>query len=236
MKTIITLLIGLLASTSLFAQGLPNERHIIISGHGYVERMPDYVEIQLSINKTSPNLKTSKDIVDRITQQTLDAALANGVATEDIGASKIHAQPDFEWADGKRQYLGEKISRSVTLTLRDLSRYSALVQAVINADVSRLHGTQLKFNDRSAIEYEAMELAISDAKKKAEVIAQQFGAELGEVYKISETAISDGTYSRSHQYEMEVGMVSSSGSGKRAELKIKKQRVDEAVFVVFLLE
>ncbi|WP_101760528.1 SIMPL domain-containing protein [Oceanicoccus sp. KOV_DT_Chl] len=232
MKMLITVIVGVLLTSKIMAQGLPGQEHIIISGSGYVERMPDFAEINLSVNKTSETLKSSKDYVDIITQQVLDAAVATGVAPEDIGASKIHAQPSYKWVKDERKYLGERVSRSVTLVLRDLTQYSVLVQAVIDAGITELDGVQLRFNDRNAIEREAMKLAIDDARKKAEVIAQQFSSKVGSVYKISETAIDDGTYYRSQHYAM---MADVGQSGRRAALKIRKQRVDESVFVVFLL-
>ncbi len=235
MKRLMAILVIVLLNNQLLAQGLNEKEHIIISGSGYVERMPDYAEINLSINKTSESLKSSKEYVDNITQKILDAALAIGIAADDIGASKIHAQADYKWMNGEREYLGESVSRSVTLVLKDLSKYSLMVQAVIDAGVTGLDNVRLRFNDRNTISREAMKIAIDDAKKKAEVIAMQFGAKVGGVYKISESAIDDGTYYRSQHYAM-MAEISQPNVGAQATLKIRKQRVDESIFVVFLLE
>lgn len=233
MKLLIIVIMGLLFHNQSMAQGLPEKPHIIISGRGFVERMPDYAEIDLSVYKTTDTLKSSKDYVDKITQQVLDCALVLGVNFKDIKASKIHAQPNYQWAKDEQKYLGEKVSRSVTLVLRDLDQYSALVQALIDAGVTELDSVQLMFNDRNAIAREAMKIAIDDARKKAEVIALQFGVGVGEVYKVSEKAIDDGGYYRSERYTMVADMAR---PGKSAALKINKQRLSESIFVVFLLK
>ncbi len=233
MKSLITLAILMLLSSNLQAQGFPEEKHIIVSGSGFIEHMPDYAEVYLTTTKTSETLKISKENVDSITQKVLDAALSIGIKPEDIGASKIHAEPHYKWIDNDRKYLGERVSRSITLILRDLSQYSPLIQAVINAGVTELDGVQFKFNDRNALKREAMQYAIIDAKKKAEVIARQFGSKVNDVYKISEKSIDDESYYRSHQYAMlaDVAMPT-----RKAELKVRKQRIDESIYAVFILK
>ncbi len=218
---------------SLQAQGLPSHEHIIISGSGFVKAMPDYIRIELTVRKTSKTLKLSKDYVDKITQQLIAAALERGVVDEDIGASKIQARPEYKWIKDENKYLGEKVSRSITLLLRDMSQYSALVQAIIDAGVTTLDGVQLQFSDRDKLERESMALAIQNAKAKAKVIADQFGANLGEVYKISEAPINDIRY---YQADVSAMRVELSAGGDRAEFKIRKQRVIESVYVVFYLE
>ncbi len=232
MRSLVIFVFIVFISGNVVAQGLPEEKHIIISGSGYVERMPDYAEINLSVSKTSETLKQSKDYVDKITQQIIDAAIANDISPDDIGASKIYAEPHYKWAREERKYLGERVRRSITLVLRNLSQYSVLVQALIDAEVTELEGIQLLFSDRSMHEREAMTMAIADAKKRAAVIASQFGTTLGGVYKISEAEINDHRYYQAEQYAM---LASVADGGRRAELKIRKQRVSESVYVVFLL-
>ena len=228
------LLIGLSAlAINCFAQDLPDREHIIVSGHGYVEEMPDFAEISLTVAKTSKTLKESKDYVDSITQNIFDAVLKHKVDNEDISASKIYASPHYEWGRDEKKYLGERVRRTIKVTLRDLDSYSALVQAIIDAGVTELDGVQLKFEDRDTLEREAMKVAIEDAKKNGESIAKQFGASIDGVFRISESSIDDR---RHYAYKAEMALADVRAPGQRAELKIAKQRVDESVYVVFYLE
>ena len=232
MKTIVSIAFLYLLVSGLSAQELPNREHIIVSGHGYVEHMPDYAEIHLTISKTSETLKTSKDFVDKRTKLVLRYATDLGIEPEDISASKILAYPKYEWRRDEHKYLGQMVSRSITLYLRNLNQYPDLIQVLIDAGVTEIDGIQLRFRDQDAIQSEAMEVAIMNAKNKAKTIASQFGASIGKVLKVSEFAIDDADFYQDRQYAMSADVA----RPESPSLKIRKQRVNETVFVIFTLE
>src|SRR5690606_21133677 len=136
MKHIPALALLLLSAPALAGSGLPDERHIIVNGHGYVEAVPDIAILHLSIDATAESLLQAKDTVDRNTDLAVKAALKLGVKQDDIAASDIHASPQYDWQPAGRVYRGEQVSRTVDITLRDVSRYGQLVHALIKAGIS----------------------------------------------------------------------------------------------------
>lgn len=224
----------ILPLTSL-ANGLPDARHIEVSGTGYIEALPDYVEISLSVAETASTLEAAKKAVDVRTRSVLEAATAGGVREEDIDASLISAQPEFEYANRGRVYKGERVNRSVTLKLRNLDRYSELVQKLTGSGITRLERISLHHSKISELQGEAMKVAIADAKARAEIIAAEFGASVGAVYKISAQASGPAPVYRRGIAGAAAMSVESEQADQGAGLKIAKQKIHQSIYAVFTL-
>ncbi|GMG88443.1 SIMPL domain-containing protein [Biformimicrobium ophioploci] len=237
MKNAFRLLLAALFLLPLFAlaNGLPDARHIQVSGTAYVEALPDYVEISLSISETASTLEEARKAVDVRTRSVLEAAASGGVLEEDIDASLISAQPEYEYANRGRVYKGERVNRSVTLRLRDLERYSELVQKLTGSGITRLEGISLHHSKISELKSEAMKLAIADAKTRAEIIAAEFGASVGAVYGISAQASGPSPVFRGGIAGAAAMSAESAQADQGAGLKIAKQKIHQSIYAVFTL-
>lgn len=222
--------IGLLLSASAFAAGLPDARHIIVTGQGHVEAVPDIATLHLSVETTDPSLAEAKNRVDTVTGRVIEAARALGIREEDIGASDIHANPQYEWRQGERSYRGERVSRNIRITLRNIDRYGKLVHRVIEAGVSRISHIELDFSDRDKLESQALQKAIVAARRKAGVIAKSFEARLGEVYQIDEAPAP----SPPEPYAERLQADTTPDGGD--SLKVGKQKIQREIRAVFYLE
>jgi hypothetical protein len=73
----------------------------------------------------------------------------------------------------------------VNVTVRDLSTLSEVLSAVVDAGANNIYGINFNVENRDEAVAEARQLAIQDAKAKAEAIAEEAGVSLGEVINIS---------------------------------------------------
>src|SRR6185312_7575537 len=133
--------------------------------------------------------------VEARTAKVLDAARKAGIVDKDIDAPSVSVYPEygcesaaFSSASGGcvRKITGQHVSRSVTLTLRDLSRYGELANALFKAGVTDLGNMDMDRSDRRALEQKARALAVADAHDQAAGLAQSAGVTLGAVYSIAE--------------------------------------------------
>jgi uncharacterized protein len=77
------------------------------------------------------------------------------------------------------------LRNTVNVTVRDLSSLGEVLNAVVEAGANSIYGITFSVEDRSAAVAEARDLAIADAKAKAEAIAASAGVQLGEIISIS---------------------------------------------------
>lgn len=223
------ILVSLSFANSAFAQlPLPNKPHIVVEGKGQLTQIPDIAIVRFEIDATRGSLSDAKQIVDTGIAKAIKAAQASGIVEDDINASKIQAQPQYQWREKNRQYMGERVSRQVELTLRDTQRYNELVEALLKAGVSRLQNTTLTFSQLDQLEQQALMLALDDAKQKAQLMAKHLDSDIDGVFQIAPVG------DRARVYGME--MRAADAGMAKAKLKVAKQQIEQKIRVVFFLK
>ncbi len=206
---------------------LPDRPHLVVEGRGEVEQVPDRVTLQLEVFATADSFSAAKREVDAIVAKAIEGAKQQGVDRDDIDASKVHASPQYEWNNQKREYKGEQVRRQLAITLNRPDNYNDLVEALLAAGVSRLQNVTFDFSNREALEAKALRKALDHARQQAQVIADQLNTELGAIFQVA--PVTDGPVV--HHLEM----AAARSDTKSAPLELSKQRVQQQVRVVFLL-
>ena len=164
----------------------PEQDHISVVGVGEIEQEPDQAIVNVSINAKQPNLPEAKKLADDKYRRVL--AVLNKLAIDEkhIKATRVSAQPEYEWSNNKQIYQGERVSRSLSITVNDLEKVSPLMQALVENGVSTIDAINTGFQDPKALQEKALAAAADDAKTKAKFLAERLGRSLGSAYLISE--------------------------------------------------
>lgn len=229
MRIIRLLLLGLIAVTApVYAADwpLPSAPHIVVTGQGKIEAVPDIINLSMDINNTADHYAAAKDTVDRVVGKAVQAALAHGVQEANINASKVQATPQYDWQDGNRVYKGEQVSRQITMVLTQADQYNDLVNALLASGISRLGAVTFTFSQQSQLETQALQNALDNAKQKAQTIASHLGITLGPVIEVA--PVGQAAYPRA-------GMLSVARADESVALNPGKQPIKQQVRVVFLL-
>lgn len=211
-----------------------DDRYIDVTGQGEIEAYPDYLQLNLTVSDTQPTAKAAKAKVDSAINNVLAISKKLGIKEDDIDAAHISNQPVYEYdysaSRNKREYKGEQVSRNVSLTLRDMEQYSALVHELLQNSLVKIHNTELLFNDRAALEQQAMTLALTNARNKARNMAKALDNKLGKVLRIEERG--NGAQP---MYEMRAMSMAKSDSAP-APMLIQKQSINASAGVRFELK
>jgi len=193
----VTLCIGSSASAQPIFVPDPTPR-VSVSGLGTVEVAPDLAKVTLGVYILDPNLRQAKQAVDKSVGRLLDLAESQGIQPTDVSSSAPNIDPSYSEADTP-EFIGYEVTRSVNVTIRDLSRLDQLIDTAIEVGANREFSVRLESSKIHEIEAEAMALAIEDAKAKARQLAEGFGAKLGAVrYVGPKTSSSSTTYSAAY--------------------------------------
>jgi uncharacterized protein YggE len=185
---LLCLLVPCLAS----ADGLPRDPWIQVGGHGALQVVPDMASVALMIEKTGKDAKTARADVEARAAKVIALARKLGIADKDIDAPSVAVYPEFECVSSSlssggctNRLVGQRVTRSIMLTLRDLDRYSELVDGLFQAGVDDLGNLVPDRSDRAALQQKALALAVADAHDQATGLAKSAGVTLGAVYSIS---------------------------------------------------
>ena len=187
MQKILLIAVALLVPITACAHELtPEQDHISVIGVGEVEQEPDQATLNISINARQPTLVAAKQEADQRYSSVLEVIKEAGIDKKQVRATRINAQPEYEWRSNKRVYKGELVFRSLRVTINDLDRVSPLMQALVENGVSTIDGLDTGFKDPKALQKKALAAAADDAKAKAKFLAERLGRNLGAAYKITE--------------------------------------------------
>lgn len=230
-------LIFLLPGLSLGAIADNPPPTINVNATANVEVMPDYINVQINIEKMKKTKAEAKTEVDRITQQVLDAAKKLAIKDKHIQASEIFARPEYQWKpDNKRVLIGEVVNRNISIKLYELGSYSALAAELMKLDITNFSQNGFGYDNIEQHQNQALVKALAKAKEKAQLIAGNLGLTLGKAYQVSESGgdfpMPMPMYAKGMRAEM---AMMDAGAPQEAPLEVKAQTVTANVNVVFLI-
>lgn len=169
------LIVSQLAATQAFAQ----VDGIHVTGRGVVYAEPDMARLTLQVTREGQDAAALKDNLDDVTRDVLKLTRSLDIAREDVTAAVVNIQPRYRRGSGPSVIDGVRASRTISIVLRDLDRYGALMNGSLKIGVNSISGTQLDSSERENLERQALELAMTNARRQAEHVAQGFGVRSG---------------------------------------------------------
>jgi uncharacterized protein YggE len=157
---------------------------IHVSGHGSVEVEPDMGHVQLHVRREGQNAAELGKELDLVVRAVLELTRDLGIARRDVTAAAISINPRHRRRNNETVVDGLVATRTIALKLRDLDRFSALMNRALAAGVNNVDPMRLDTSRREALENQALELAMNDAKAEAERVAEGFAIALGPVIDV----------------------------------------------------
>jgi len=183
------LILGLLAAcVSTQAPASPeNVRSMSVSGTGRVTVVPDIASINIGVRTEAENVKDALDGNTAQANAIADELKGMGVEEKDIQTSNFNVYPSERYDPMTGQVEGRYfvVENTVNVTVRNLSSLGEVLSAVVEAGANNIYGISFDVEDRDAAVAEARQLAIQDAKAKAEAIAKDAGVKLGDLININ---------------------------------------------------
>lgn len=184
----ISMIVLLMFAACVSAQtGLPNTRHVVVTGTAKLEAKPDTAVLHLSLSSTQKeSAQAKKDVDDRV-----NAFLAGmgdyDINTENVSASSISTRPNYDYINNQRRLSGYTANRTLKVTLQDLEKLNALMDFALSVKINQINNIEFKSSKAEDLEKEVTALAVKDARERARALAKAFDISLGRVYSINST-------------------------------------------------
>jgi uncharacterized protein YggE len=172
-------------------QSVDSASTVTVTGVGHVAVVPDQLGFQLSVSVLRDDLDQAMNDGSTSMQSVVDALKAAGVADKDVQTTDVSLYPEYSHQRGQPRTLrGYRVNQTVSVTVEDLTKGSAVVGAALAAGGSgvSLDGLQLQVGDPDGSLEPARSDAFDQAKAKAQEYADHAGRELGDVVRISEVS------------------------------------------------
>lgn len=161
-------------------------RTLNVTGQGVVYLAPDIAYINIGIHTENPSASDAVAENNLQTQQVIETLRKNGIDPKDIQTSNFSIFLNYNYTpEGTRGDAFYVVENTVLVTVRDLSKIGALLDAAVKSGANNIYGIQFDIADKTEAAKKAREEAFKDAQKQAQEVAQLSGVTLGNIQSIS---------------------------------------------------
>jgi uncharacterized protein YggE len=160
---------------------------ITVMTQGKASAEPDLAKITIGVQtRDSEAEAAARQNSDRMAG-VMGALQDIGVAEEDIQTVDYSIRAEIDWDDDEQRVIGYVVNNSVLIKIREVDKVGDVLDAVTEAGANNIFGIQFTFDDPSALREQARAEAMTEARDKAEALAQLAGVGLGKPRHISES-------------------------------------------------
>jgi uncharacterized protein len=213
---------------------------ISVNGKGEALVIPDIATFSFTINETAKTVTEAQKKATEKTNLALKGVREEGVADKDIKTLSYNINPHYEYQNfpctnyscppTKSTLTGYDVSQTIEVKIRDLEKAGDLFTTIGANNVENLNGLNLTVDEIESVRSDAREIAIADARVKAEEIAKQLGVRLVRVTSFGESNNENMFYGRDMVANQSVA------AGKAApspEIPVGEQKIVSNVSVTY---
>jgi len=186
MRHSVLLSIALLSSAIPAGAQSPVQRTIIVNGQAEIRVAPDEVLLSVGVETDNMDISRARSDNDARIKAIVAAAAAQGIRPEHVKTEFLDIQPRYRDENERRIFLGYFARRSLTITLRDPSKFETLLSEVLTAGANYVHGIDFRTTELRKHRDDARRQAIVAAREKAADMAAALSVSLGAPVNITE--------------------------------------------------
>lgn len=171
---------------SAVAQETDASRTINVSGEGRVSLPPDVVMMDLGVSVRDEDLGAAQTQAAEQMRSVIDALRAAGVAEDDIQTSNYSIYAERDYNQPEQPLIGYTVSQTVVAKVRDLDNAGTVIEAAVEAGANQVNNVWFALENPDEAVRQARELAVQNAREKAEELARLTDSTLGPVQTVSE--------------------------------------------------
>jgi hypothetical protein len=186
---------------------------IWVNGEGKVTVTPDVANLSLGVQVEAATITEANQKAAAAMDALVAALKAKGIADKDIKTQYFNIYPvyDYNKDTGRSTIRAYQVSNTVEVKVRVIANAGPVIDAAVAVagDAVRVNNIYFSVDNTSAAMDQARELALLDAKAKAEQIARVTGVSLGQVSFVSDTTYGGGRVSPPMAIDSKAGAESS---------------------------
>lgn len=228
MRKIVLIAVTLFMSVFSNAQEMKTVPQIVVSGEGKIKVTPDQAVINVGVENTGNDAAEVKKKNDAAIDAIIKYLKSAKLPASDYQTKQVNLYKNFDY-DKKKYYYNA--SQTISITLKDLSKYDAIMMGLVDSGANTIHGVEFRSSKVAQYESEARVKAVQNAKAKALDYAGALSQKVGKTLLVTDN--SQTYYPRPMFAEMKVG---GDAGMSRETLAIGEIEVTANVTINFALE
>ena len=161
---------------------------ISVNGEGVVEVAPDRATISVGVVTRDKNAAKVQGDNARIANEIIKAVAALGIDKKNIRTGNYSFHQYYRQESNKRVADGYEANNTVTIIVDDLNLVGKVIDTSLLNGANNIDALEFGIKNKSALQNDAIRLAVRDARAKAEVVAAELGKNIVGVKNVSVNA------------------------------------------------
>lgn len=157
-----------------------------VTGEGKATAAPDIATVSVGVQAQGSSVKGVQNQLNTAVNAVSAAVKKAGVDAKDIQTSNYSINPMYDYSGRTQRITGYQASSNLTITVRAIDNANGVIDAATQAGATDVGGISFDVDDKTKVQNQARELAVADAKRKAEDAARIAGFRLGNIVSYSE--------------------------------------------------
>ena len=197
--------LSVLKQISYIGSGVTPTNVITVTGKGEIFVIPDTGSFSFSVVEDGATVKDAQDKASKKVNSIIDALKAMGIDEKDIKTIGYYSNPKYEYSNstcpmmsnpngviypcpsGKQVLTGYEVNQTISVKVRKTDDAGTALTKVGSLGASNISGIDFVIDDMDAVNSQARDKAIQDAKDKAEVLAKSLGVKLVRIVSFNES-------------------------------------------------
>jgi uncharacterized protein YggE len=229
-KLVVVLLLFVVVAHAQESKQVPQ---ITVTGEGKLILTPDEVLLTIAVENNGKDVLEVKKKNDAQIDKVLKAIKRFGIAAADFQTQQVRLYKKDDVTAKKESYVAHQ---TLTVYLRNLSQYDALLMEVMDAGINTIQGVEFKASQLTTYETQVRKNAMAAARKKAmDFVSELPGQKVGKALLVSDSSFTQ--FPRAVFSEMKTYAMASDGNELPKEtLAIGSIEISVSVTVTFALE
>jgi uncharacterized protein len=163
-------------------------RTLSVSATGTIEREPEQGVILLAVESEAPTAQAAADANAARMSQLVAALRAAGLPDRQIRTQSYELRPEYvrqDRAGEPPRIAAYRAINMVQITVDTVARMGPIIDAAIGSGANRVANISFRLRDHRAAYTEAVAIAVRNARREAEIIAEAAGERLGPALNIN---------------------------------------------------
>lgn len=184
-------------SYAYIGAGIQPSNVISVSGEGKVFAKPDTATFTYTVDETAPDVATAQKKATAASDDVIQYLKAQGVKDTDIQTTSYNVNPQYQYSaqvctrDGycppsKQTITGYEVAETETVKVTNIDQAGTLLSGAGSRGVSDVSGLTFTVADENALDAQARDKAIADARSKAQQLATSLGVSIVRITGFSE--------------------------------------------------
>jgi len=200
---LVVLAVFLVASIDHLSNTATNTNTVSFSGEGRIFAKPDIAIISFSILTEAATSKKAQDDNSAKSEKVVKFLKDQNIEDKDVKTTGYNVYPQYSYPrpasvplgegttgsayfDPNPKITGYQVNQSFQAKVRNLEKVSTILDGLVTAGANQVSNLGLQVDDIEKVKNEARELAIKNAKEKANTLKKQIGIRLGKIVNYNE--------------------------------------------------